>query len=116
MTLVPGVLSVIAMMIALIVAVPGFGNDASRCKGNQPHQDAAFHDVLEIFHGQISDAAHSLILTEAGAAIRGVPSEIAVGFLGDWCRRPSYRVADDERGAYRFIPSMAFLSTANAAS
>jgi hypothetical protein len=99
MTLVPGVLSVIAMMIALIVAVPGLGNDASRRKGNQPHQDAAFHDVLEIFHGQVSDATHSLILTEAGAAIRGVPSEIAVGFLGDWCRLPSYRVDANEQQA-----------------
>ena len=80
MTLVPGVLSVIAMMLALIVAVPGLGNDAPRSQCKQPQQDAAFNDVLEIFHGRVSDGTHSLILKEAGAAFRGMLAQHSVGF------------------------------------
>src|SRR5450631_120031 len=79
MAFVPRVLSVIAMMLALIVAVPGLGNDAARSHCNQPGQDAALDDILDVFHGRISGSKWNTIITETRPPPRGAAASFGVG-------------------------------------
>jgi len=100
---------------------------------NSPIKKLPFTMFWKFFMDKSLDVIQSLILTEAGAVFSGAPSEIGVGALPTRVGAPPTRggalptkagafptrVAATNAGSpgsYRFIPSMAFLSTASAAS